>query len=102
MIRGNTVSKTKYGIYIKDRNQDVLLQNGELHENEEIYKLKYGWLPSEIMLESIENLEDKESGIYLLYSRHGDKPNEITRPLGERNMTYTELKEVLTLVNINL
>lgn len=98
---GPKEKSTTYAVY--EYYRDEYFTENDKTSSVKILKFRYGWLPVEIMFETIRNLENKSDKVYKLY-----KSTEGQRRLGKaylveaEYMTYSELHDTLGLENLLL
>ena len=88
--------ETTYAVYEHYRNE-TFTENGKT-ESVKILRFKYGWLPIENMIETIDKVENKTDRIYLVYAKHEHTQN--TRHLHDEYLNYSELKDTLGIENL--
>lgn len=103
--RGGPKGKpTTYAVYEYYRDE-YFTENGKT-SSVKILKFRYGWLPVEIMFETIQKLENKTDKIYKLYrSTEGQrsKGRAFLYPYDRPDyLSYSELHEILGLENLLL
>jgi inner membrane protein involved in colicin E2 resistance len=87
-----------YAVYEHYRNE-TFNENGKT-ESVKILRFKYGWLPIELMLETIDKVENKTDKIYSVYAKN--EYTQKTRHLHDDYLNYSELKDTLGLENLLL
>lgn len=75
---------------------------GDSEQPVKILRFRYGWLPVEILFETIQNLENKTDKVYKLY-RYNNLYNPNSRTayrVGDDYMDYNELHDTLGVYNL--
>lgn len=90
-----------YAVY--EYYRDEYFTENDKTSSVKILKFRYGWLPVEIMFETIRNLENKTGKVYKLY-----KSPQVYRSISKayliegEYMTYSELHDKLGVENLLL
>lgn len=93
MICGPRGKPTTFAVY--EYYRDEYFCGGS--KSVKILKFRYGWLPVEILFETIKNLENKTDKVYKLYKNSN---GHTAYRIGDDYMNYTELHDTLGVENL--
>ena len=95
--------KDSYAVYEHYRNETFTGENNET-QSVKILRFKYGWLPIELLFETIKHAENKTERVYKIYRRTDYASNRKYnyKQLSEGFLNYSELHDTIGLENLLL